>query len=209
MVALKEMPYTEKYSSVLDSIKRMEKFVPAFMQKYLDNQDMIEFQRIWQDGINIIPENTSFEEKYELAYSNWITKARSAHKFTYERLGEDGIEKFKRDNVEILKRENNSPAVFILRLIRVISKGLAFSMTAKNVAYKLQWLSPYSVSELSRRRLVFDVPRCKVLDFPDSEEICLIGCQSTYPVWLAEQFNVTMEAKRQGNSCTLTVSPVR
>ena len=209
MVIIKEMPYSEKYSNVLASIKRMDNFVPAFMQKHLDNKEMTEFQRIWQEGVNIIPNDASFEEKYELAYSNWIAKGRSVHNFIRKRLGEDGIEKFRHDNVEILKRENDSPALVILGLVRAISKGFAFYMTAKKIAYNLQWLSPYSVSELSRYRLVFDVPRCKILDFPDSEEICLTGCQSTYPLWLAEQFNVNMEANRQGNSCTLTVSPLR
>jgi len=208
MVEIKEMPYAEKYSNVLASINRMEKFVPAFMQKHLENREMIEFQTIWEEGINAIPEDASSEEKYELAYRNWIAKARNAHSFVRERLGEDGMEKFKRDNVDILKEENASPALVMLRLVRAISRGLAFSMTAKKVAYNLQWLSPYSVPELSRHRLVFAIPQCKILDFPDSEEICLVGCQSTYPMWLAEQFNVNMEANRQGNSCTLTVTPL-
>lgn len=129
--------------------------------------------------------------------------------FIRKRLGEDGIEQLKRADVEALKRENASPALLLLRLVRIVSPGLAFSMIAKQMAYQLQWLSPYSVSELTRHRLILDIPRCKILDFPDSEDLCLIGCQSIYPMWLAEQFRVEMKASCQGNSCTLTFTPLR
>ena len=209
MVIIKEMPYQKKYSNVLDSFKRIDKYVPAFIREHLGEQEVIELQKIRQEGMNIIPEDASFEEKYELSYGNLISEFQSIINIVRERLGEDGIERFKRDDVKSLKQDNDSPAMVILGLIRAFSKGLAFSMTAKTFAYKLQWLSPYSVSELSRHRLIFDMPRCKVLDFEGGEDFCLIGCQSIYPMWFAEQFHVDMKAKREGNSCRITVSPLR
>ncbi len=209
MIQIKEMPYSEKYSSVLDTIKREDRFVPQFIQEHLGEKATTEFQKLCKGKSGAIPEDASFEEKYELAYGNWISEAQNIFKFIRGRMSEDGIEKFKRADVKSLKQENDSPAMVILRLIRAFSKGLAFSMTAKKIAYKLQWLSPYSVPELSQRRLVLDIPSCKVLDFEGSEDICLIGCQSIYPIWLAEQFNVDMNSERKGNSCRITISPLR
>ena len=90
-------------------------------------------------------------------------------------MGEEGIKQFVRAEVDALKHENASPALLMLKLVRAISPGLAFTMVAKQTTYKLQWLSPYSVPELTRHRTVFDIPRCKILDFSDSDDLCLIG----------------------------------
>ncbi|MBN1321220.1 MAG: hypothetical protein JXA87_10320 [Thermoleophilia bacterium] len=124
-----------------------------------------------------------------------------------ERLGEEGLARFIRENVEALKRRNAGIALRFLGLIRAISPGTAFSMTAKKMAYQLQWLSPYSVPELSRSRLVLDLPRCKLLDYADSDDLCLIGCQQVYPMWVAEQFKVNMQFDRQGTSCKMLLAP--
>ena len=207
MEKVKEMPYSEKYTIMLENMN--DSFVPSFVQKHLGNQAMDELQRIWQEGIKPIPEDASFEEKYERAYGNWIWMAKSNFNFIRKQLGEDGITQFKRAEVEALKRKNASPALFLLRLVRALSPGSAFKMTANQMTYQLQWITPFSVSELTRHRVVYNIPRCKILDFPDSEDLCFIGCQSIYPMWLAEQFMVEMNAARQGKNCTLTFTPVR
>ena len=208
MAKVKEMSCSEKYANVLGDIKR-EAFVPAFIEKQLGESAAAEFQKICQEGVKPIPEEASLEEKYEIAFSNWIWMGRSAFSFVRERMGEEGMKQFVRADVEDLKRENASPALFLLRLIRSISPGLAFTMVGKQIAYKLQWLTPYSVAELTRHRTVLSIPRCKILDFPDSEDLCVVGCQSVYPQWTAEQFKVRMEGNRSGNSCALTFTPMK
>jgi hypothetical protein len=127
--------------------------------------------------------------------------------FVRKKLGEAGFEQFARADVETLKRKNSS-AASLLRLVRALSRGFAFTMISKKMAYLWQWLSPFSVSELSGDRAVFNVPRCKVLDYPDCEAVCTDGCQRIYPMWMAEQFKVKMETDRQGNSCTITLTPL-
>jgi hypothetical protein len=209
MAKIKEMPYSEKYALVQKNIKFDEGYVPSFIQRHLGDEAVAELQNIWQEGIKPIPENASDEEKYEIAYGNWISIAKSVFKFIRERLGEDGIEKFKRAEVEALIRDNAGPALFMLKLVRAISPGTAFSMIAKQMSYQFQWITPYSVSELTRHRAVFDIPSCKILDFPDNDDLCFIGCQSIYPMWVAEQFKVDMKFDRQGNSCTCTLAPLR
>ena len=208
MIKVNEMPYSEKYANVLDDMKLVDTFIPSFIQKHLGDQAVAELQRMWRQGIKPIPEDASYEEKYEIAYGNWIWHGKSTFSFIRRQLGEDGIEQFGRDQVEALKRKNAGPALFLLKLVRALSAGSAFTMTAKQTVYQLQWLTPFSVSELTRHRAVFNIPRCKVLNFPDSDDICLIGCQSTYPMWFAEQFKVRMKYSRQGNSCTATLTPL-
>jgi hypothetical protein len=205
-MSIKEMPYNEKYTIMLDNIN--DTFVPSFVQKYLGDPAVVELQRIWEEGIKPIPEDTSFEEKYEIAYGNWIWMAKSNLTFIREQLGEDGIEKFKRAEVDALKRKNASPALLLLKLIRAISPGTAFKMIANKFSYQLQWITPFSLSEMTRNSVVYDIPRCKILDYPDNEDLCIIGCQSIYPMWVAEQFRVKMSFDRQGNSCIATLTPL-
>jgi hypothetical protein len=135
--------------------------------------------------------------------------AKNTNRFIREQLGEDGLRKFERAEVEGLKRENADPAVYLLYLVTLFSPGTAFGMTGKQIGYQLQWLTPFSVLELTRDRAVLNIPRCKILDFPETEDICLVSCQSTYPMWAAEQFKVDMKFSRQENSCTGTLAPLR
>ena len=207
MEKVKEMPYEEKYAKVTDNMEFDETFILPLVRRQLGDQAAAELKRTWQEGIKPIPEGTSFKEKYEIAYGNWIFIAKSAYSFIRKQMGEEGIKKFERAEVDALKRKNTGPALFLLGLVRVFSPGSAFTMTAKQMLYQLQWLSPLSVQELTRDRAVVNIPRCKILDFPETEDLCLVGCQGSYPTWVAEQFKLKMAFDRQGNSCTCTLTP--
>ena len=69
-------------------------------------------------------------------------------------------------------------------------------------------ITPFSVSELNPDKAVFDIPRCKVLDYPETEDVCQVGCQRVYPKWVAEQFKIGMKFDLQGHSCKCTVTPL-
>jgi hypothetical protein len=209
MAKVKGMPYEEKYRMVIDNLKLIESFELPFVQKHLGGQAVADFKSTVQEGAKLIPDGASFEEKYEIAYSNFISRGKSAYSFIRKRMGEEGIRKLERANVEALKRKNAGPAFFLLRLMRAISPSLAFTMMSPKMAYQLQWITPFSTSELSKHRVLFSIPHCKVLDFPETEDLCLGACQRTYPAWVAEQFKVKMEFDRQGNSCTCTLTPLR
>ena len=209
MEKVEEMPYEEKYRMIIDQMKFGEMFFVPLVQKHLGDQVAAEFKKTRQEGAKPISEGASFEEKYEIAYSNWIRMAKSTYSFIRKKMGEEGIKKFERAEVEALKRKSAGPAMLLLGFIRVFSPGLAFTMMTRKMAYQLQWISPGSISELTQRKAVINIPRCKILDFPETEDLCLIGCQSTYPMWVAEQFKAKMEFKRKGNSCTCTLTPLR
>jgi hypothetical protein len=208
MVAVKEMPYSEKYAKVIDSMKFSETLNVPFVQKHLGDQAVAEFRKTRQEGMKPIPEGASFEEKYELAYANWIWSGKNTFSFIRERMGEDGLKKYERTQVELLKKKNASPAFVFLKLIRLFSPGTAFAMTAKQMGYQLQWISPGSVSEFTKQKVEFNISRCKILDFPGTEDLCFVGCQSIYPKWVAEQLKVDMKFNRQGNDCTCILTPL-
>jgi hypothetical protein len=209
MIKIKEMPYSEKFAKVMDNVKFDESFILPFVQKHLGDQAVSELKGIWQKGFKPIPEGVPFEEKYEVAYSNWIWLLKNIYTFIRKEMGEDAIKKFERAQFEALIKKNDSPTLLLLKLIRFFSPGTAFAMTSKQMSYQQQWLTPFSVTELTQNKAVIDFPRCKILDFPDTEDICLVGCQSTYPMWVAEQFKLDMKFKRQGNSCTGTLAPLK
>ncbi len=202
MQEIKTMPYSEKYAIVLDKIKPDDVLISPFIKKHLDEQALIELQKLWQEEVKPIPEDASDEVKYEIAYSNLMWQGKSSLKFIRMHLGEDGVEQYKLAQVEELKRKNASPALIMLGLLRAVSPGFAFVMTAKKMAYQFQWITPFSLAELNRDKAVFNIPRCKVIDFPDNEDACIVDCQGAYPMWLAEQLKVVLKFERQGNSCT-------
>jgi hypothetical protein len=76
MVAVKEMPYSEKYAIVLGNTKLDDTL--SFVKKTLGDEAVIELQSIWGEKAKPIPKDASDEEKYEIAYGNWIWKASNA-----------------------------------------------------------------------------------------------------------------------------------
>jgi hypothetical protein len=200
--------YSEKYAKVIDNMKFDETFIVPFVREHLGDQAVAEVRKTWEEGIKPVPEGASFEKKYEVAYANWIWLAKNIYPFIRKQMGEDGLKKFERAEVEPSSVYVKNHRVDKEKCQRAFSSGTAFGMTAKQMAYELQWLTPYSVPELTHTKAVLDIPRCKILDFPDTEDICIVGCQSTYPQWVAEQFKVNMKFDRRGNSCTGTLSPL-
>ena len=81
---------------------------------------MEEIKRIWQEELTPIPENASSEEKYDLAFENWLTNWGTAYRFIFENLGEEGIEKFKESAVEFIKSTIPLPAVRMLKIMKKI-----------------------------------------------------------------------------------------
>jgi len=208
MVKVKEMTYRKKYVSVLNYIKLLESFVLPLVKKHLGNEGVDELNKKWNEKIKEIPGDMSIEDKFEKAYSNWMWKWSIAFNFVKTNLGENGIEEFKRADIEALKKKDSGLAILMVKGIRATSPGTAFVMIGKQMAYQFQVFSPSKITELSKQKTAFDLPRCKLLDYPECEITCLVGCQKIFPEWLAEHLKVKMETDRQGNSCTVTLSPL-
>jgi len=207
MVEIKEMPYDEKYSGVLSYMKLLDDNVLSLVEKELGAQKVAELRTFWQNVTQTIPEDATYEEKFNIAYGNWVRKYVSAFNFVSDNLGKNGVEKWKDWAVENLKRKSSSPALFLLKLMRAVTPQTAFRTFAKQVSYQMQVFGPLSVSELSGNRLVVH-SHCKVLDYADSEVLCTIGCQKAFPVALKDVFNVKVTFEPKGKSCTATFAPL-
>lgn len=208
MVNIKEMPAKEKYDNIAAAIK-LTSYVDGFIEKNLGSKALAEYQEESRKGIKPIPENASDEEKYEIIYSNFMWMGATLFSFVRKRMGENGLNHIIRTDVEELKRANASPAMWMVKLIKALAPGTAFTMMAKKIAYNLQWTTPFTVPELSRNRMVMDVPHCKVLDYPGADDICVIACQKIYGLWFAEQFGLELKTERKDSSCVMTVSPLK
>ena len=206
MVEIKQMPYSEKHDKVVNSKELVESVTATFVQRHLGEEAVAQLRDVWRQGVKPMAVGASSEEKYESAYSNWVWVSKCALAFVRERMREEGTEQLRRAQVDALKQHNASPALLFLGLIRAVAPGAAFQMTARQMAYQLQWLTPYTLSELTGDRAVLNIPRCKVLDYPDTEELCTVACQGTYPIWVAEQFSLALRFDRQDKSCTITLA---
>ena len=88
----------------------------------------------------------------------------------------------------------------------MFSPRTAFNMVADQLSYQLQWITPYTVKKREEGRVVFDIPRCKVLDYPGTQDICQVGCQRVTAAWVAELFKVRLEFVVDGHACTSTAT---
>ena len=205
MVEIKEMPYDEKYSSMLSYLKLLDENALSFVEKELGAQKVAELRTIWQKGTQTVHEDATYEEKFNVGYGNWVRKYVSAFNFVSDNLGEDGVEKFKDMSVEAMKRKSSGLSLFLLRLMRAVSPQTAFRTFAKQMSYQWQVFTPLSVSELSGNRLVAHASPCKIFDYPDSEVCCTVSCQNVSARWLEDQFKTKMTTNRQGKNCTITI----
>jgi hypothetical protein len=208
MVEIKEMPFEKKYSSALDGMKFVESYVLPFVKENLGDEKLTELKEIWQKESKPIPHDAPYEEAYEIAYGNMLRNWESAYNLVSNQLGVSGTEKLIEAAVEANKRKSAGPALFMLKLIKAISPETAFRTFAKQMAYQLQVLSPFSVSELTGNKMVLEIPHCKCLDVQGCDEFCTVGCQKVYPLWLESQLSIKMTTNRKGNSCTVALSPI-
>lgn len=208
MVEIKEMPYEEKYSTVLDFAKLVEGFVLPLVEKELGAQKVLELKSIWQNETQTIREDMSYEEKYEIAFGNGVRKEASAFNFLRDNLGDKGIEEFKSNDLEALKRKMSGPALYLFKLVRALSPQTAFRMLAKQFAYLNQAFGPLTVSELSGSRLVMTLHPCKPLNYTGSEVFCTVVCQDLTPRVMQDLFKVNVAINRQGKNCTMTITPI-
>ncbi len=72
MFVIIDMPIEEKYNAVLDRLSLVETVHIPFIIQHMGKQAADKLKSIYEEGSKPIPEEASFGEKYELAYSNWV-----------------------------------------------------------------------------------------------------------------------------------------
>jgi hypothetical protein len=128
--------------------------------------------------------------------------------FIRERMGDAGLELFEAAEADALEDWNEDVSTLMLNLIRHAFPGAAFEMFAKELAFHMQWLTPFTVKELTPKLMIGEIARCKILDYPGTQAVCQIGCQAVFPLWLAEQYKVRVCMKHGGEHCTWMITPL-
>ncbi len=207
MIEIEEMPFAEKYESVLSLKRLLEGFAPKLVHEEFGKERVDELREIWKNESLSIPENSTDKEKYEIAYKNFLQMWVSANNFMGKYQGEDGTNKFMHAAILGWKRKYSRSA-FYLKVVGGLSQKTAFRILAKRLAYQLQVFSPYTVSELNDRRMVLEVTPCKIAETRGHSDFCLMACKNIIPAWLEAAFKIKMNSnQRQENNCTVTFAP--
>lgn len=202
----KEMPFKEKLEGIMSMKKLVEDFTEPLVQEELGKEKLIELQNIWRKEAIPTPPDSSDEQKYEIAYKNFLQQWITANNFMIKYKGDAGMAKFVSEAVAGWKRKYSGSAAK-LKILWALSPNSAFQKLSNTLAYKLQMFSPFTVSELNEKRMIITVPSCKMLQNRDTSDFCLNACQNVIPAWLESQFNVKMDQNRKGQGCIVTFTP--
>jgi hypothetical protein len=206
MVEVREMPYVEKYNEILGMMKVLEGFAPQLVKDELGDDKLDELRNIWKQEADQVTKDASDKEKYEVAYRNFMNNWVSTSNFMVKHQKDVGSTKFMRAAIAGWNRKYVSQAL-ILRTMRNISSKTAFKTLAKRLAYQLQAFSPFSVKELTDKKMILTVTPCKILETREGNNFCSKACQNIIPSWLEKQFNIKMVFNRQGENCLVTFEP--
>ncbi len=208
MLESKQMPYHEKLASILSYDKLVESFAPQLIKKELGDKKLIELKTSWKEGIQTIPEDAPDEDKYEIAYRNFMWKWASANTVMDETHGDDSTAKYMREAIAAWKRKY-APYAFALKNCRRCIAQTSFRLLAKRLVYQLQVFSPFAVTEITKNRMVLTVTPCKILTDRTGSSFCSMACQNIIPSWLQAQFDVKMNLNRLGANCMVIFEPFR
>jgi hypothetical protein len=207
MILIKEMSYQEKTAAVAKYSELYRRVLEQFLAVHQGEENVAELEQIWLKGNERTPVTAAPEEEYRIAYSNWIWTAKSSFRFVRELMGEEGVRKLEQMLLHALIQQNKGWSLVMLNLVRLVSPDQAFRMLTDQLSYSLQWLTPYAVTESSPHKLVVEIDRCKVLEYPGTEDVCM-ACRQIYPAWAVNQLMVDMDFERTGLHCTCTVRPL-
>jgi hypothetical protein len=208
VVKIKEMPFKERYEGMLTNMKVLESWTIPIVKEHLGDSKVDELKGIWQNQSEPIPEDASDEQKWDIAYRNWMRNWISAYEFVRNELGEGGTEEFIRRGADAWKKETSGAALHVLNFVRAVLPQTAFRTFGKQIAYTWQSLDDYSIPELTGQRMVLAVSHCKGMDVEGCETVCENGCKKLLPLFLEEQFKVKATFEPAGKSCTITLMPL-
>jgi len=206
MAEYREMPYEEKIADLLGYTKMVEDFAQHLVKKELGEERLLELQKIWKQGTQSIPEESSIKNKYELVYKNFMYKWVTANNFMGKYQGENGTGKYMQAAILAWKKKYSRDA-FALKTVGYISHKIEFEILAKKFAYKLQAFSPFKVVELNKNRMILEVAPCKIIMDQNGNDFCVMACQNIIPSWLQNELNIKMNSSRHGANCTVIFEP--
>ncbi len=206
MIVTNQMPSKEKLEAIERLDNLVEDFAPKVVKEVLGLEKVQELRNTWATQFEHIPIEASDQEKYEIAYRNFLKKWVAANNLMDKYEGEVGTSKYLKAAITGWKKQYSSNS-FFLKTIWGLSPKIAFHKLASQLAYALQVFSPFTVTELTETRMTLSVDPCKIAETPEGSNFCVMACQNIIPSWLESEFNVKMRHNRQGKTCTVTFEP--
>lgn len=203
MIEFKQMNFNQKLTSILSFTDIVEQFAPHIVQSQLGEEKLNELRNLWKQGTQPIPIEAPENEKYEVAYRNFIYKWVSSNDLMRSSKGDRGTAIYMKAAISGWKKKH-SRSSFMLKIIGAISRKRAFQLLSNRLAYELQTFSPFTIAELNEKRMVLDVSPCKIVKDQNGADFCVIACQNIIPSWLEAQYNLKMSTSRQGENCKVT-----
>jgi hypothetical protein len=151
------------------------------------------------------PTDAKTEEKYEVAYKNYLQTYVIGEHFMAKYKGDFGIAEFNRAAINSMKKTGATRGTVLAKTMMSVTPKISFQMIAKEMAFRLQVFSSFTVDQLDENQMVLRLAPCKVAS--NSRDFCNVACQNVIRAWLEAQFNINMVSTVQGTDCTVKIVP--
>jgi len=199
------MPLQEKLNNIQQYEKNIKSYTLRLVKNELGKEKQEELRSIWQKNSKPVPVEGGDEEKYETAYGNYLQTYVSARQFMDKHQGDKGVVKFNRAAISGMKKTGTTPSNVVAKTMMPIRRKASFQTIARELAYRLQVFSPFSVDQLDEDQMVVTLTPCKIAS--SNLEFCNYACQSVIRVWLESQFGLNMVSTQEGMNCTIKFMP--
>lgn len=201
------MSFSEKLKSIQRFEKNIRSYTSSLVKDQLGTEKLEELKLLWNKDFQPVPQNATDEEKYDVAYRNYMQTFVIAAQFMARNQGDHGIAEFNRVAIESMKRTGATPSNVLAKTLMTFAPKSSFQTIAKELAYRLQAYSPFTVDQLDENQMVLTLTPCKVAS--NSQMFCNDACKNVIRVWLEAQFNLKMVSDTQGTNCTVKISPFK
>jgi hypothetical protein len=205
MIEIKQMTFNEKLRNIQKYEKNIRSYTRALVKDKLGKEKLEELETLWKKNSQLIPTDAKDQEKYEVAYKNYLQTYVIGEHFMAKHRGDFGVAEFNRAAINSMRKTGATPSNVLAKTMMTVTPKTSFKTIAKEMAYRLQVFSPFTVDRLDENEMVLKLTPCKIAS--NSPDFCNVACQNVIRVWLEAQFNIKMVSTIQGTSCTVKIAP--
>jgi len=205
MIEIQQMSFEEKLTNIQKYEKNIRSYTRSVVKQELGKEKLEELETLWKKNSKPIPTEAKTEEKYEVAYKNYLQTYVIGEHFMAKYKGDFGMAEFNRAAINSMRKTGATRGTVLAKTMMGVTPKMSFQMIAKEMAYRLQVFSPFTVDQLDENQMILRLAPCKVAS--NSRDFCNVACQNVIRAWLEAQFNINMVSTVQGTDCTVKIVP--
>jgi hypothetical protein len=205
MIEIRQMTFNEKLRNIQKYEKNIRSYTKSLVKDKLGKERLEELETVWNKNSKTIPPNAKDEEKYEVAYKNYLQTYVIGEHFMAKCQGHFGVAEFNRAAINSMRKTGTTSSNVLAKTMMAVTPKTSFQTIAKELAYRLQVFSPFTVDQLDENQMVLTLTPCKIAS--NSRDFCNVACQNVIRIWLEAQFNINMVSTIQGPNCTVKITP--